>query len=254
MIRRNTGVVCLAVLTLTGCVTTTSGPTFEGSDEEAAEYNMQLGIGYLRQGKLEPAREKLEKSIEQDPNVAEARTALALVYERLGDSKKAEKQYRAAVQLAPDDPDALNALGVHLCRKPGGEQEAMTYFNRATQIPIYPRKAMLYTNAGNCARSVDQATAERYFRAALEVDPRYREAMIQLSDFYHEQGSDLQARAFLERYLSSGKPSPEALWLGVRVEQNLGDQQAAVRYGDQLLEEFPVSREARLLIRSRERG
>ena len=41
----------------------------------------------------------------------------ALVYDRLGEDKKADEHYAAALRLKPDDPDMLNNYGVYLCRK-----------------------------------------------------------------------------------------------------------------------------------------
>ena len=91
---------------------------------------------------------------------------------------------------------------------------------------------MLYTNAGTCAKQVDLALAESYLRAALAQDPQFPDALFQMADVSLERGNALQARGFLERYLAQGKPTPAALWLGVRIEQSLNDATAARKYGD----------------------
>ena len=77
----------LAGTLLAGCITTTTGPQPpRESSREAAQINLQLGIGYLRQDNLPAAQEKLEKAIEQDPRLAMAPAALGLVFERLQDT------------------------------------------------------------------------------------------------------------------------------------------------------------------------
>lgn len=240
------------LLGLAGCVTTSSRPEPPpASSEEAAQYNLQLGISYLRQNNLPAARDKLERALEQEPGLATAHAALGVVFERLEDPAGAERHYRRAVDLEPNDPDNLNALAVFTCSRKQKPEDALKLFDRAIQIPLSVKnanRAMLYTNAGTCAKRVDLARSEAYLRGALAQDPRFPDALYQLADVSLEQGNALQARGFIERYLAAGKPTPAALWLGVRIEQKLNDSAAAGRYGEQLRKTFPESNETRLLL------
>ncbi len=241
----------LVAIGLVGCVSTSTRPELEASDKDAAQYNMQLGVSYLRQGELQTAQAKLEKAIAQDPSLAAAHAALGLVFERLGDSAGAERQYRRAVSADPDDPNALNSLAVFLCSTKRDAREPLGYFDRALEVPLTRtmyNRAMVYTNAGTCAKRLDPARAERYLRAALSTDANYREALFQLADVSQGVGNHLQARAFLDRYLASGAATPEALWLGVRIEEALGQQAESARYGERLKREFPQAVETRLLL------
>lgn len=249
-----------ALFSLAGCVTTSSRPepTTPASSEDAAQYNMQLGISYLRQGNLPAARDKLEKALEQDPDLATAHAALGVVFERLEDPDGAEQHYRRAVDLDSSDPDNLNALAVFTCSRKQKPKEALKLFDRAIAIPLSVKTAnrtMLYTNAGTCAKQVDLARSEAYLRGALAQDPKFPDALYQLADVSLERGNALQARGFIERYLAAGKPTPAALWLGVRIEQSLNDAGAASRYGEELRQKFPESNETRLLLnQSRSKG
>ena len=248
-----------ALLSLAGCVTTSSRPEPPPtSSDDAAQYNMQLGVSYLRQNNLPAARDKLEKALEQDPGLATAHAALGVVFERLEDPDGAEAHYRRAVELDSSDPDNLNALAVFTCSRKQKPKEALKLFDRAIAIPLSVKTAnrtMLYTNAGTCAKAVDLARSETYLRGALAQDPKFPDALYQLADVSLERGNALQARGFIERYLAAGKPTPAALWLGVRIEQSLKDAAAAGRYGDQLRKTFPDSKETRqLLNQSRSAG
>lgn len=244
--------ILLASAGLGACVTEVSGRQVPESDPQAAaESNMQLGVGYLRQGNLQAAQEKLERAVEQNPKLVEAQLALGLVYERLDDPKEAEAAYKRAVQVSGDDPDALNAYAAFLCRVDGRRDDALKYFDRAAEIPLsqkFVNRAVIYTNAGVCAKPEDLDRAEQYLRLALRTDPRYREALLQMADVSHLQQNNLQARAFLERYLSIGRPTPAILWLGVQIEQSNGDMAAAADYAKQLKQDFPASVETRLLL------
>ncbi len=238
-------------LAAAGCVTTSSRPTPEpGTSEEAAQYNLQLGISYLRQNNLQAARQKLEKALEQEPGLATAHAALGVVFERLEDPEGAERHYRRAVDLNSSDPDNLNALAVFTCARKQKPVEALKLFDRAIAIPLSVSAAnrpMLYTNAGTCAKRIDLARSETYLRGALAEDPQFPDALFQLAEVTLERGNALQARGFLERYLARVKATSAALWLGVRIEKALNDSSAAARYGEQLRREFPEAAETRWL-------
>jgi len=243
----------LAVLLLPGCVTTTTGKLSGqgGSDQEVAEAQTRLGISYLRQGDFQTARVKLEKAVALDPRSAVAHRALGLVYERLGDIPGAERHYRRAFKLDSRDPDVLNSLAVFLCLQKNDVRAALRYFDRALAVPLskqYSDKAMLNTNAGTCAKRVDLAAAETYLRAALAMDNRYADALLQLADVTFQQGNGLQARAFLERYLATGSVSPAALWLGVQIETLMGQPGEAAYYAKRLKQEYTTSVETRQLL------
>lgn len=245
-------VVLVSALAVSACVTTVSGRQQPEADPEAAaESNMQLGVGYLRQGNLQAAQEKLERAVEQNPKLVEAHLALGLVYERLDDPQEAEASYKRGVQMAGEDPDALNAYAAFLCRVDGRRDDALKYFDRAADIPLskkFVNRAVIYTNAGVCVKPVDLQRAENYLRLALRTDPRYREALLQMADVAHQRENNLQARAFLERYMAVGRPTPAVLWLGVQIEESNGDLGAAAGYAERLKKDFPASVETRLLL------
>ena len=237
------GAVVAVLVTLTGCVSTEVNPV-EKSDTDAARYNTQLGATYLQRGELELAREKLEKAVKQDPDLASARGYLGVLYERIDEPEKADREYRAAVRLAPDSPDILNTYGGYLCRN-GRREEGIGYFLRAARNPLYRTPQAALTNAGVCARGIpDHAAAEEYFRQALARVPGYREALIQLADLNYVTSDYLQAQAFLERFLQYGEATPDALILGARIEDAQGNGRAAAEYRERLRTEFPAEARA----------
>jgi len=235
---------------LSGCVTSSTSPA-PSSDEDIAALNMQLGVSYLRQGDFDIARTKLEKAVELDPGSAVAHRALALVYERLGDYEGAERHYLQAYKLAPRDPDVLNSLAVFLCLRNNEVDAALKYLDRAIAVPVSEQasnKTMLNVNAGVCAKREDLRRAEDYFRAALAYDPRSADVLLQLADVSFQNDKGLPARAFLERYFAVPADSAAALWLGVQIEQQMGDNFQARKYSERLKQEFPTSAETSLLL------
>ncbi|MEJ2604153.1 MAG: type IV pilus biogenesis/stability protein PilW [Gammaproteobacteria bacterium] len=247
--------VPMLALILAGCVTSHSGrPDSKGSPAEAARINYELGAEYMRQGNLELARERLERAVSQDPDLAAARSALALVYDKQGDTELADDQYRSAVRLAPDDASVQNTYAVFLCQRRRYD-DAVEYFSRAAANGRYGTPAAALTNAGVCLlQKPDPVAAEGYFRRALQRNPGYNEALLQMAALSLERGNALRARAFVQRYLDQHPPSPEILWVGLRAERALGDTAAAARYAADLRERFPSSVEALTLIEGSDGG
>jgi len=210
---------------------------------EAARINTQLGMAYMRQGQLQPAREKIEKALSQNPRTAQTQMAAGFLYDRLGDDKKASGHFEQAVKLADGDPDVLNNAAVYFCRK-GDKKVGEQYFLQAAQSPLYRTPAVAYTNAGRCARTNGRvAEAEQYYRKALVFNAQQPDALLQLADMFQETNKSAQARPFLQRYLAVAPASASSLWLGYKIERTLGDQSAANEYAERMKMDFPSAPE-----------
>ena len=121
------------------------------SINDAAGYNLQLGVTYMRQGQMAVALEKLAKSVAQDPDRADTHTALAVLYTRLGRLEEADAEYRHSLRLEPSNSSTLNNYGAFLCQR-GAYGKAMASFAKAVKDPLYRTPAAAHTNAGVCAR------------------------------------------------------------------------------------------------------
>lgn len=258
MSRAGSWMSALAVLLLaTGCAGTQTREQ-EQRLQQAAKYNVQLGVSYMRSGELKLANDKLEKALRQAPDMAEAHNAYAILQERLGQYDKAEKHYRRAVALDPEDSEAHTNFGAFLCQR-GRYEEAEEEFRRALDNPLNPRPEAALTQAGSCAlRIPDRDKAERYFRRALERNPEFLPALLEMAKLSYAQRRHLQTRAFLQRYeavlekAARRNPqlpttTPQVLWLCIQTERGLGNGPAAEACAQRLRREFPDSREAKLL-------
>lgn len=235
----------LTALLLAACTTTTSGP--EPSDKSAAEYNVQLGFAYLKQGNLALAKEKLERAEKQDSANPDVHSALGLLYERLGDSKAADRQYETALRLAPRDPEIENNYAIYLCRN-GRVDEGVKRFESAARNPLYRTPEAAFTNAGVCQRGAGRVIeAEKNFLRALQVRPNYAEAAFQLGDLRLQQGATAQARADVDRFLDAFRATPELLLLRVRIARATGDKLGEEKFSRRLRIDFPESDQARAL-------
>jgi type IV pilus assembly protein PilF len=232
-----TATICLS---LAGCVT--SRPAGE-SGEDAAVANMNLGAGYLRQGKLDLAVDRLQRALDQDPRLALAHATIAVAYDQLGDLEQAEEHYRRAAQLEPNNAAVVNSYAVFLCRQQRW-QDARPYFRRAADSRDYRTPEVALTNAGICARdagAIDDAAT--YFREALTRSPTYPDALVNMMELSYDAGNYLQARAFVQRYLDARPATAGVLLICFNVEQQLGNAPGAQRCAEQLRAGFQGSAE-----------
>ena len=244
---RKFALIAILFFLLGGCATAAPRSNADSKGRKAAEINVALAQGYLKQDKLEIALEKLERALQQDPNYADAHTVIAVLYERINRPLLAEEHYRRAAQLQPKLGAVNNNYGTFLCRY-GRLDEAVKYFDRALEDPFYQTRDVALTNAGTCRMQANRADeAEKDFRAALETNANNAEALYQLARLLFGKSEFLRARAFLQRFDSLGQANPDALLLGRNIEQKLGNAREAGEYARRLRTEFPDSEQTRQL-------
>lgn len=241
-INRIIGVVLLAGL-LQACVAVNPGPT---QDEKASTINVQLGIGYLQQNKLDLASDKLTKAIRQNPDSSSAHNAYAILQDRLKQPEKAEYHYRKATELDPNDAQAANNYGTFLCRN-GRELESEKYFMRALDNPLYSTPEYAYTNAAICLMRVDQVKpATEYLHKALAEKSDFAPALLELGRAYFEEMDYVNAQIYLDRFHLVTRPTALSLWLSIRTALSVNPDTDISELVHQLGTEYPDSREYEL--------
>ncbi|OGT65854.1 MAG: type IV pilus biogenesis/stability protein PilW [Gammaproteobacteria bacterium RIFCSPLOWO2_02_FULL_47_50] len=228
------------------------GGTLSASDRsnEVAEANLNLGVAYMQRGDYEKALDKLNKALAADTRHTPTYNALGLLYQKLGKPEQAEQYFKQALSINQNDAHTLNNYGQFLCDE-GRYDQAQEAFLKAASNPLYEVPEIPITNAGTCALENNQPDmAEQHFRNALDKNPKVPVALIQMSQLSYDQGNYLSARGYLQRYLEVAKHTAHSLWLGIQIEQNLGDKNTLSSYALLLKNNFPNSREAGLLLES----
>lgn len=230
-------VAVLGLLALQGCAQN----EFRSADEKrkAAGIYADLGLGYLRQGKYDLAKQKLERSIELNPRLVDAHHFIAEVYKQTEEYELADKHYGDALAIAPKDPVILNNYGAFLCER-GRFEDAEKYFLKVVSAKRYRTPEFAYENLALCAqRTGNNVKAEEYFRKALDIDGKLTKSLFQMATIYYEKKDYLRGRAFLQRYHSFAQPTEQSLKLGIKIEEAQGDSVARQGYVDQLKKLFP---------------
>jgi type IV pilus assembly protein PilF len=232
----------LALTALAACAG--GGTVNRASDTDAAIANMNLGAGYLQQGNVELAIERLRRAIAQDPQLVLAHSTIAFAYDQIGSLEEAETHFRRATQLDPEDGAAANSYAAFLCNRGNRWAEAEPYFRRAAQDLDYTTPEVAMTNAGICARDAGELEkAEESFRAALSRNPRYPGALLNMIELSYQRADYLQTRAFVQRYLAVRPATAPVLWMCFNAERELDNVPAAERCATQLRTGFQGSSE-----------
>lgn len=167
---------------------------------EAATYNVQLGIAYLKQGNRPLAKRKLLLALTQAPNAAQTNAAMAYFLEKSGEINEAAAYYQKAMLLAPGSGAQLNNYGTFLCRQ-GHYQQAENYFLKAVKDTHYEQTAKAYENAGLCTLTVPNVRkAANYFIKALEQDPSLKQSLYELVKIEIKLGNSQRALAYVKKY------------------------------------------------------
>lgn len=225
-----------------------SEQTATSDTRQRAKVHTELGVLYMQRGNMGVAIEEARAAISADPGYAPAHNLLGLVNMQLHEDRAAENNFEQALAIAPGDPEVNNSFGWFLCQT-GREQRAMQYFQAAIKSPLYATPALTHANAGICSlRLKDDKAAEDYFVKALRLDGKNERALFFLADITYRQGRIGAARQHLLELHKYADPSPESLWLAVRVERRLGDREAEARYASQLRRKFPGSPEQQKLM------
>lgn len=213
--------------------------------QNRARVHTELGAAYYQTGAMAVALEHLRVALTADGRYFQAYSVRGLVHTTLKEYAKAEEDFRRALSIAPNDPEVNNNYGWFLCET-GKERQSIAYFLNALKSPLYETPERAYTNAGTCAlKAGDHEGAQTYLLKAVQMSrdggatPRFQLALL----FYQRNILD-ESRVYLnEVFKMLDPPTPEALWLGVRLERKLSNRAAESNYASQLRSRYPTSPE-----------
>ena len=221
----------------------------QSRDEQAFQVaiaNMNLGVEYMRQGDYESALAKLDRSIRAKPDFAPSYSILGLLYQKLGDNVEAEKNFKKSINLDPSDSSTYNNYGLFLCSNDRLDEAEGAFINAANN-PFYDAPEIALTNAGICIFDTKPELSMEYFKQALNKNPRYPYALIQMADIYYGRNEYDEAFQYFDRYENNASHTPKSLWLGIRICEELDYKDNVSSYTLLLRNKYPDSKEAKTL-------
>lgn len=182
------------------------------------------GVQAYRDKDLTTARARLEAALVEDPELAQAATALAAVCVDQGDFEAAAAAAEKALALEPSQPDALQLL--YRSYRELGDERAEEVSQRLAQVDhsaMTPRR--LYNQGVLAVRRGDFSSGAGLFEEALERDPDMSEAEEALAKAYAQAGDHRKAAIAAERILRRDSANVDALRIRQAAYAALGDRE-----------------------------
>jgi tetratricopeptide (TPR) repeat protein len=168
---------------------------------------------FLDRGYLDPALASCQLVLEQDPENAEARYLLGMVYLKKQMRKEARERFEETLHTRPRYPDtwpgAWNNLGM-LDAQEGRSEEAISALKEALRLNASYTIAL--ENLGNVYRQQHRwAEAQSTLEQALKTDPNDAGVNYSLGMTFAQQDDTRQAERYFDTALGLRPDYPEAL-------------------------------------------
>jgi tetratricopeptide (TPR) repeat protein len=155
-------------------------------DPHAWALQNNLGIMLKRQGQFPEAVACYQQALRDNPGYVEAHINLGNVFSAAHNASAAEKEYRIAIQMRPNDADALEDLaGIYYAE--GRTDEALQLQTKAAEADSR-NPARIYTLGRMQAAQGRYPQAEGCFRAAISLVPESIPLRIELCQTLVAQG------------------------------------------------------------------
>ena len=177
------------------------------SEESIASF--QKAIDELKKAKPDNAvaLAALEKSVQLEPEFAEAHYNLGLLQLALGDNEAAQKSLSTAKQLDPDVPEYTVALG-RAQAEVGNHAEAEVLFQEV--VAREPNNLTAKNNLAVLAFYKDDAKAAlKHLQEILREDSENVAALTTLGQVYHKQGNLSLAKYVYQRAIKVAEKNPD---------------------------------------------
>ncbi|MDF1855323.1 tetratricopeptide repeat protein [Pseudooceanicola sp.] len=149
-----------------------------------------------------------------------AHYARGICYERLGERADAEADFRAALELRPDQPQVLNYLGYSLVEANEKLDEALSMIERAAAAQ--PDSGYIIDSLGwvlyRLGRYEEAVGHMEHATELMPVDPVVND---HLGDVYWAVGREMEAQFQWQRALSFGPEEPEAARIRRKIKVGL---------------------------------
>lgn len=240
----------LAAAILAGCVGTSDFVTASDESEarRRARIRLELASNYFDQGQTAVALDETRQALVIDPRYADAHNLRGLIHMRLGQARLADESFRRALDLSDDAPDVLHNYGWFQCQQ-GRHGEGVKNFRQALAHPAYADAATAvvaktWLSLGLCQLQAGQLEEARSsLLKSYELDAANPVTGYNLAQLFYEGGDMQRARFYIQRINNGALANAETLWLGVKIEQRLGNRAASEQLAGLLRSRHPDSRE-----------
>lgn len=239
----------LLALSLSACVTVTESPfNKKASPEKAVDNYTQLGLGYLKKGRPDWARQRLNKALKINPDYAPANDGMGLLWQAEGEPDLAEESFKKALSDDASFTQARHHLG-RLYSQTERFDEAEEELKEAAGDRYYDNRATAYNDlALNYFRAGKNEQAIASYREALRVMPYNVDALVNASTLLFEAQQFTESLKYFDRFdrlvqREQTRHSAHSLWLGIKLATIQQNTKRTIELAKALKQTFPKSNE-----------
>ncbi len=167
--------------------------------KKQAKTSRNLGEAHYRQGNYPEALGEFLKSETIYPGDPFLQNDLGLTYMAMKQMDLAVKHFKKAIEIKPDYAPAINNLGIAYLNKKEWDT-AIRYFKEVTGNLLYVTPHFALSNLGWAHyNKKEYELAEKFYLKALEINPKFINALAGLGKTYTAMGRGSEAVAILEK-------------------------------------------------------
>ena len=203
---------------------------------------VQQALGLHQKGQLKQAQALYDRALEIDPEQFDALHLSGVIARQLGEPERAINLITRAIGINPRAAAAHCNLGAAL-QDAGRTLDALASYQQA--VLLDPQYALALSNLGNTLRKLDRLDeAMCSYERALAVRPAYPEALCNKAVLLHDLGRDVEALAYADRALALRAAYVDALCARANALQALGRHEEASASYDRAISAAPANAEA----------
>ena len=220
----------------------------ESDERKRARIRLELATAYFAQGQLTTALDELKQVLAIDGRMSEAHELRGLIYSAMNEPALADESFKRAIQLDERNGSAIHNYAWWLCNKQR-YPEADAMFERAANLPQSIPTSKTLMARGVCqVRAGLLPQAEKSLARSYELDAGNPATAYNLAAVLYRRGDYERARFYIRRVNNVPEQiTAESIWLGVRVENRLGNMGGRNELAGILRSRFPNSRETTAL-------
>jgi|GEM_PF-3023035 len=233
---------CAAVLIaiLAACQTVpVENANRQQENPEAAQYNLQAGMGYLRQAQYQRALLKFEKALQQQPGLLEAGLGKAATLQSMGRQAEAEQLYQRLIRDHSKRSEPVSAYAGMLCEQQRYLDAEKSVLAAAKQ-GVFASDADAYLRLGRCAmRGKRYDLVAKYLEKATDRAPSNLEIVLQRAWLGYLQADYYKAKSLLAYFESRSPLRADAAQLGYQIAVAENDKGRMATYEQILRQNYP---------------
>lgn len=220
----------------------------DGIDKsEAAQRYVDAAKAYIEDKNTRKALEHLKRAESFEKKSVELFHTYALLYHLENDVEREEYYYKKALAQDKNNSQVKNNYGGFLCRHDKASK-GIKLLKDASEDYAYASRSEAYINRGLCELVLEnKEAAEKSFQQSLRLGTQSSQPYYELAKIYFEKEDAKAANMYYLQFVNkAARQDAQSLWLGIRIANLKGDQNAVSSYALSLQKFFPKSKEYEL--------